>query len=210
MYKRQRIDGDGYDVSILDEIVDHKVDASALKQSEGFTYKRNGEKVPKQTTRGWKFLIRLKDQSTEWVKLKDLKESNPVELAEYAKANHLVEEPAFKWWVPFTLGKRNRILKKMKNRYWRTTHKFGIELPKTVKDAKRLDAKNGNTLWMDALKKEMKTVWVAFKILDEDAEEPKAGRNFLKCHIVWDLRPTVTKWRLLMSRRMPVLFLGSL
>jgi hypothetical protein len=32
--------------------------------------------------------------------LKDLKESNPGKIAEeYAIANRLVEEPAFKWWV---------------------------------------------------------------------------------------------------------------
>jgi hypothetical protein len=29
----------------------------------------------------------------------DLKDSNPVELAEYAVANRIHEEPAFKWWV---------------------------------------------------------------------------------------------------------------
>jgi hypothetical protein len=34
-----------------------------------------------------------------WVKLKDLKASNPIELAEYAVANRIAEEPAFKWWV---------------------------------------------------------------------------------------------------------------
>ena len=32
----------------------------------------------------------------DWIDLKDLKASNPVELAEYALANELEEEPAFK------------------------------------------------------------------------------------------------------------------
>jgi hypothetical protein len=40
-----------------------------------------------------------KDKSTSWVKLKDLKASNPIELAEYAVVNRIAEEPAFKWWV---------------------------------------------------------------------------------------------------------------
>jgi hypothetical protein len=31
--------------------------------------------------------------------LKDLKESNPVEVAEYAVANKIDDEPAFAWWV---------------------------------------------------------------------------------------------------------------
>jgi hypothetical protein len=59
-----------------------------------------------------------------WVKLKNLKESNPVELAEYAVANRIAEEPAFKWWVSNTLRKRNRIISKVKKKYWQTTHNF--------------------------------------------------------------------------------------
>ena len=89
--------------------------------------------MPKQTTRGWKLLVRTKDHSTEWHKLKDLKESNPLEVAQCAVDNKLEDEPAFKWWVPHTIRKRNRILKAMKKRYFRTSQKFGIELPKTVK-----------------------------------------------------------------------------
>jgi hypothetical protein len=45
-----------------------------------------------------------------WVKLKDLKVSNPVELAEYAVANQIAKEPAFKWWVSNTLCKWNCII----------------------------------------------------------------------------------------------------
>jgi hypothetical protein len=43
-------------------------------------------------TIGWELLVMWKDQSMSWVPLKDLKVSNPVELAEYAVA----DEPAFK------------------------------------------------------------------------------------------------------------------
>ena len=35
-----------------------------------------------------------------------MKASNPIEVAEYAAANRIVEEPAFKWWVPYVLQKR--------------------------------------------------------------------------------------------------------
>ncbi len=40
-------------------------------------------------------------------------------------------------------------------------HTFGIELPKTVKEAFELDKKNGNTLWADVIAKEMRDVPVA-------------------------------------------------
>ena len=40
--------------------------------------------------------------------MKDLKELYPVETAEYAVANKIiVEEPAFAWWAPKVLRKRD-------------------------------------------------------------------------------------------------------
>jgi hypothetical protein len=49
----------------------------------------------RRTTKGWQLLLQWKDGSNTWIPLKDLKESNPVDVAEYAVANKLVHEPAF-------------------------------------------------------------------------------------------------------------------
>jgi hypothetical protein len=35
----------------------------------------------------------------DWVVLNELKKLNPIEVAKFAVANHLMEEPAYKWWV---------------------------------------------------------------------------------------------------------------
>lgn len=51
-----------------------------------------------------------KDGTTSWERLADVKESNPVELAEYAMAHGIDGEHAFAWWVPYTLQRRNRII----------------------------------------------------------------------------------------------------
>jgi Reverse transcriptase (RNA-dependent DNA polymerase) len=128
----------------------------------------------------------------QWVRLADLKESNPVELAEYAIGNKLVNEPAFKWWVPFTIKKRDRIIAKIKTRYLRKEQKFGIDLPKTVNDALRLDQENNNTLWQDAIKKEMNVILPAVKILDEGAASP-IGYQQIPCHIVFDIKIDFTR-----------------
>ena len=40
---------------------------------------------------------------TSWITLKSLKETNPVEVAEYAVDNKIDEEPAFDWWVHHVL-----------------------------------------------------------------------------------------------------------
>ena len=74
-----------------------------------------------------------KDCLFDWVPLKDLKQSNPVDLSEYAVENEISDEPAFSWWVKETTRHRDRIIYKVKSKYWRTSHKFGIQVPKTVK-----------------------------------------------------------------------------
>jgi hypothetical protein len=81
--------------------------------------------------------------------------------------NKLDKEPVFRWWIKDVLKKRDRILSKVKSHYWKRTHKFGIELPKTVEDALALDRKNDNNFWKLAIEKEMKNVQPAFNFLDE-------------------------------------------
>ena len=83
----------------MKQIVDHKKDHTAIPIPEGKSRSYNGNKSSKVTTRGWKLLVKCRDGQTIWIDLKDLKESNPIEIAEYTVANRIVEEPAFKCWV---------------------------------------------------------------------------------------------------------------
>jgi hypothetical protein len=46
----------------------------------------------------------MERRSLSWEKWKDPKASNPGKIAEYAVANRLVEEPAFKWWIHLSCG----------------------------------------------------------------------------------------------------------
>ena len=79
--------------------------------------------------------------------------------AEFTVVQGIDHEPAFNWWVKHVPKKRDRIIasiRKQQTRYLKRSHKFGIELPKTVEKAYNLDAKNGNTLWADSISKEMR------------------------------------------------------
>jgi len=99
-------------------------------------------------------------------------------------------EPAFNYWVPQTLRKRDHIIslvKQRQTRYLKKTHKFGIQVPKSVKEAYELDQTNGNTLWADSLTKEMKDVKVAFDIKDDDDPIPK-GYKEITCHMIFDVK----------------------
>ena len=84
-----------------------------------------------------------------------MKASSPVEVAEYAVANQLMEEPVFKWWVSHVIKQWNQIISKVKLQYWKTTHKFGIGLPKSVKGAHEINHTTNTDLWHKAINKEM-------------------------------------------------------
>jgi hypothetical protein len=72
---------------------------------QGWMQTRSGEKTRQKTTKSWQLLVSWKDGTTDWLPLKELKASNPIELAEYAVANKIAEEPAFAWWVKHVLQK---------------------------------------------------------------------------------------------------------
>jgi hypothetical protein len=64
--------------------------------------------------------------------LAELKDSYPIELAEFAKALGIADEPAFAWRAPHTLRRRNVILSAVKARVWKKTHKYGNEVPTSL------------------------------------------------------------------------------
>ena len=87
--------------------------------------------------------MQWKDGSSNWIALKDARQSYPVLVAEYAVANRIDDEPAFAWWVSGVLKKRDRMISKINTKYWQRTHKYGIRIPKTVQEALLLDKQNG-------------------------------------------------------------------
>ena len=65
----------------MKEISYHKIDKSAIREwKKGII-----------TTKGWKLLVQWRYGTQDWIPLKDLKESYPVETVEYSDANKLLE-----------------------------------------------------------------------------------------------------------------------
>jgi hypothetical protein len=110
---------------LLKEISNHWKNDEAVVIGDDFVIV-NGQHKQKWTTKGWELLVEWKDGAVMWVPLKDLKETNPIEVAEYAIANKIDHEPAFAWWVKTVMKKRERIVSKLQKKYWRTEYKFGI------------------------------------------------------------------------------------
>jgi hypothetical protein len=113
-------------------------------------------------------------------------------VAEYAIASQIADEPAFAWWVCNILRRHNVIIKKVKTQYWKCTHKFGIELPKSVSEAYAIDRRTGTDFWQKAIEKEMANNAIAFEFRDGDVIP--IGYKHIDCHMIFDIKSNLT-WK---------------
>ena len=188
-----QVDSEVHHYQVLNEVTYHKKGDSAIANMDGFINSSSGNLHRKRTTSGWKILVEWKDGSVDWVTLKDLEKSNPVDLAEYSMANEISDETAFNWWVKENLWHRYIIISKVKYKYWRTSHKFGIKFPKTVKEAYDIDRQSGNGFGTTAIAKEMTNVRIAFEKFDGVTPDKmrkgniKHGYEHVNVHRIFDI-----------------------
>jgi hypothetical protein len=182
-------DADGNEYILFDSFVNHKSNRKAVtKDSQRIVH--NGRNLLHRSTAGWHLCVQWKDGSTSWQSLKDLKEAYPIAVAKYAVAQGIDNDPAFNWWAHAVLRKREHIIalvKKRTTRFLKKTHKFGIEVPRSIAEAYALDKKNGNTLWADSIAKEMMNVRTVFKILANGDKVP-IGFQRMRCHMIFDIK----------------------
>ena len=90
-----QVDEEGNRHVLLDEIIDHRKDSTAVAKEDTFITTKSGTKRCKETTKGWDLLMRWKDGSSTWVHLKDMKEEFSVQVAEYAVMAMISPKPTF-------------------------------------------------------------------------------------------------------------------
>ena len=92
--------------------------------------------------------VKWTDGSITWEPLAMMITSDPVTLAAYATEHDLLDTPG--WKKLKKIARRAKVLMRMVNankhaqRCNAVTCKFGVRLPRNVKEAHRLDAENGN------------------------------------------------------------------
>ena len=64
---------------------------------------------------------------------------------------------------------------------------FGIEIPRNIEEAQALDARNGNSYWQDAIKKEYNNVKIVFRLL-EDGGKPPPAYTEITCHLIFEVK----------------------
>jgi hypothetical protein len=109
-----------------------------------------------------------------------------VEVVKYAVSKNLHDSHDFVWRVPHVPKKHMRIITAVTKRYHERTRNYDIEVPKIWDDCVRLDTENGNNMWQDSARKEMKNVCVAFKILNGDEAPPPTYQD-VRCHMIFDV-----------------------
>ncbi len=190
-------DGDYFglpDAPDKDDVSDHRKDSNALNVTDGSFVTRAGNPILRKTMKGWHILVEWLDGSMDWNKLSNIKNAYPMQLAENAIAKRIEDEPAFKWWVRKTPRRKERIIGKVESKYWRSTHKFGIEIPKSVNEAYKIDRDTGTSHWTKAIEKEMRNIRVAFEKIDGVAEmqmktdKVRPGYSFCSAHMIFDVK----------------------
>ena len=68
--------------------------------------------------------------------------------------------------------------------------KFGVQIPRNVKEAIALDERNGNTLWQDAMKLELGQLdeYQAFEAIGKGRHHCPHDFQLIHCHMVFDCK----------------------
>eukprot|EP00977_Amphora_coffeiformis_P015090 scaffold4393_cov103-Amphora_coffeaeformis.AAC.1 len=138
------------------------------------------------------------DGSKTWEPLSMIMATDPVTLAVYAKEHGLLETPGWKKLKKY--ARRAKKLMRMVNqnkraqRFNAVTYKFGVRLPRNVPEAYRLDEKNGNTYWADAIKLEIEQLmeYKTFRDMGRTTHIPP-GYQQIPLRMVFDVKQTLKR-----------------
>jgi hypothetical protein len=80
-----QVNCDGYSMTLMQGIIDFKKDeATAISKADKWVVTARGQRrLRMSTAAGWKLLIQWRDGSMTWIPLKEMKESHPVEMADF-------------------------------------------------------------------------------------------------------------------------------
>ena len=142
---------------------------------------------------------------TSWEPVSVIRATDPLTLARYAQANQLTEKRGWKW------AKKMRVIKdrvirmirerrqangrafvikgKTKKQKQGPKYKFGVRVPRGVKQSRAFDEENGNTQWGDAIKKEVSQLMEqkTFRVLAQGEHAP-AGYQMIPLHHAFDVK----------------------
>ena len=118
-----------------------------------------------------------------------IRKDDPVTTAKYAIENNLTELTCWKWAKKYH-KKMRRLVKQVKRmlnvkRAARAIkYQFGVRLPRTIREAYKLDEFNGNTKWADAIKTEVTLLSEDFNCF-KVANEGDITNEYQRVPVIW-------------------------
>lgn len=122
-----------------------------------------------------------------------MKTAEPLKVSKYVVKHNLTDKHGWRWTKRFARNSTKflrlaRIFKsQMKNAV--KMFKFGVQVPKSVKEALEFDKKNKTNLWAEAIRKEIEQLleYKTFKILKR-GQRNLPGLKFIPLHFVFDVK----------------------
>lgn len=143
----------------------------------------------KQGQRQLQVLVNWKIQPSSWQCPKVIQLDHPAVLMKYIMEKGLHNHPDFNWVNTYIDPQCFQQLSFAFQAAQKGPRiKFGVEIPRSVKDALRLDQKNGNRLWQDAMDTELRQIkeYKTFRLPSKGEDLSKLQR--IPYHIVWDCK----------------------
>ena len=143
----------------LSDLVTESMAAKESGQSECFSYSRIADHQGSLKAHDLKYcgssynvLVTWDDSTQMWEPLNMMAKQDLVTLARYAHDHDLINKPGWKF-LRRTAKHMNAIKRRgMANQ---VQYKFGVHIPHMYNEAIMLDKENGNTLWQDAIWREL-------------------------------------------------------
>ena len=160
----------------------------AIKDHQGPLHPRH----PDYKGSSYNVLVQWEDGSETYEPLDIIYKDDPVSLADYAETNDLLGTVGWKRLRRLAKNRKklDRMIKqaKMKAKRRGPMYKFGVQVPRNVKEAYELDEKNGNNNWHEAVQAEID------QLLDYKTFEDKGQVTFVQgykrinCHFIFDVK----------------------
>ena len=152
------------------------------------------EETGMSTSTNHKCLVEWNDinKSQSCVNFFALSLNNPTPVITFARNQNLLDRIPFCHLVQYCKTKTPMEITRVYKASSSPTgikYKFGIQVPKGIKNAINLDKKNGNNLWEKAIKTELKQLidYETFIVLDSGEDIPK-GYQKIPYYIVFDVK----------------------
>ena len=133
-------------------------------------------------------LVKWEDGTETYEPLDMMIKDDPITLAKYAYENDLLATPSWKRLRSYLSPSIKRMVNKTKFKATTPIYKFGIQIPRNVKEAFALDAKNGNTKWQDAMQDEITSHYDYDTYKDHGTIKFLDGYKRICVHFVFDVK----------------------